>query len=316
MKRIKSRAKLFKLGFSVYWVMFACVFSLQAGERESPTPKIIWLIPASLRLPENICRELKRPNAVEIDAQGNIYIADTGNNRLLKLDSKLNLKSATSGWGEERDLLDTPMDLTLDSGLNLFAADYMNGRIVRFDIKLNYLWNVILPTLNPDWEYPAALALSDWGELYILEESSQSIVKLQITMSSASAFEGFRPGKLNLNGVKRIASDDKGLLYLADAQADKIAVFDRYGNFMRELSSPVHCQAVDCDGSFIWIGGDMKIACYEDFEPVKTVFTADELTNMQLVDLAVCNGKLVVLAAGRPYITVYHISRSPARVEW
>src|SRR5206468_2434549 len=100
---------------------------------------------------------LKSPSAIAFDSKGNAYVADTGNNRVLKYDKdaispktgKLNplgsfagvaalavigqggsLTSNSAGVGP--DALKSPSGVAVDSKGNLYVADTGNHRVLMF----------------------------------------------------------------------------------------------------------------------------------------------------------------------------------------
>ena len=309
-------AKFPILGFYLFWAALLTALKPAVTADKASKLAVLWLFPAPVQISTETATELRRPNAVEIDDDGNIYLADTGNNRLLKLDRNLKIIAKTSGWGSERDLLNTPLDITIDSGLNLFAADYLNGRIVRFDGNLNFLWEVKINLLHDAWDYPLSLALSPWGELFILEESSGSVIRLQPAMSTATAFGGFKPGQANLTGCRRLSISDDGVLYIANPEEESVITYDRYGNFLRnvELNFPV--QSLDSEGGFNWLAGKRNLACLRGGDFVVIKFIEDTAYPAEIVDIAANMGILAVLTAESPFLIVYRLSRSPSRVVW
>jgi hypothetical protein len=72
---------------------------------------------------------LRNPYDVKGDSNGNLYVSDSGNNRLLLFcqnpPSTTAITIADTG-------LNSPMGIALDSGLNVYVADYENHRIQKF----------------------------------------------------------------------------------------------------------------------------------------------------------------------------------------
>lgn len=81
---------------------------------------------------------LNQPAAVAVDAQGNLYIADTGNNRIRKVDASGNITTVVGagmpgyygdGGSPTSALLYAPAGLTFDSSGNLYISDTGNNVI-------------------------------------------------------------------------------------------------------------------------------------------------------------------------------------------
>jgi sugar lactone lactonase YvrE len=84
------------------------------------------------------------PTSVAVDASGTVWVADTGNNRVLRFDSvasdgiaasvvlgQVNFTSSTAAITQSG--LDSPTGVAIDSGDRLWVADTDNNRILWFD---------------------------------------------------------------------------------------------------------------------------------------------------------------------------------------
>lgn len=82
---------------------------------------------------------LSYPAGLAFDEEGNLFIADTGNNRIRRVDSKTNIMTTIAGTGEigfggDNSLavdakLDFPTKLAFDQNGNLFVVDTLNNRV-------------------------------------------------------------------------------------------------------------------------------------------------------------------------------------------
>src|SRR5262245_50076608 len=82
--------------------------------------------------------ELHGPNGVKLDAAGNLFIADNGNNRIRKVNSAGIISTiagdGTPGYAGDGGpavvaQLNMPNGVALDAAGNLFIADFYNDRI-------------------------------------------------------------------------------------------------------------------------------------------------------------------------------------------
>jgi len=81
---------------------------------------------------------LANPEGVAVDAMGNVFISDTGNNRIRKvsLDGRITTVAGTGdsgGLGDDgpavRAQLQKPKDLAVDAAGNVYVSDTLNGRV-------------------------------------------------------------------------------------------------------------------------------------------------------------------------------------------
>ena len=85
---------------------------------------------------------LNLPRGIAVDGTGNLYIADTGNHRIRRVDTA-GIITSIAGTGEAgyggdggpavEALLNSPRGIAVDGAGNLFIADYENSRIRRVD---------------------------------------------------------------------------------------------------------------------------------------------------------------------------------------
>jgi hypothetical protein len=73
------------------------------------------------------------PSDVSVDSEGNVFVADTRNNRVLKLATDGSVTSIGNGRGTDAGQLDEPRGVTSDLSGNVFVADTRNDRVQKFD---------------------------------------------------------------------------------------------------------------------------------------------------------------------------------------
>lgn len=79
------------------------------------------------------------PSGIAVDGSGNVYVADTGSNRILKFSPE---GAVLAKWGAEGSgdgQFKSPQRIAVDSAGNLYVADYGNNRIQKFDSTGTFL---------------------------------------------------------------------------------------------------------------------------------------------------------------------------------
>jgi uncharacterized protein (TIGR03437 family) len=158
---------------------------------------------------------LSHPYGVWVDPAGNnLYIADTGNNRIRKVSNGVITTLLGDGTTAQ---VNAPNAVTGDSAGNIYIADTGNNRILKISTATGAVSTV---TAIPS---PNGIALDAAGNLYIT--SGQTVQKLSngVLYPIADA--------TSLTGPEGIAADAAGNIYVADYRAGTAGV-------VRLLTSP------------------------------------------------------------------------------
>ncbi len=141
---------------------------------------------------------LHTPTDMEVDQDGDIYIADSGNNRIVVLDGdtyqvKFEITEFTNDHGS-LDSLKSPSGVFV-KGNRIYVADTNNARIVIFEKRLNQaLFYKIVnepksSVIEEDQAFvPIALAVDDSGRMYVVSRSNEQGI---VVMTEEGAFVGF-----------------------------------------------------------------------------------------------------------------------------
>jgi DNA-binding beta-propeller fold protein YncE len=73
--------------------------------------------------------EFNRPQGVAVDSNGNVYVVDTGNNRVQKFSSSGGFLTKWGSEGSGDSQFDNPSAIAVDSSGNVYVADTGNHRI-------------------------------------------------------------------------------------------------------------------------------------------------------------------------------------------
>jgi sugar lactone lactonase YvrE len=166
--------------------------------------------------------QLSAPAGVAVDGAGNVYIADSGNNRVVEL------PWAGSGYGPQTTLpiagLINPMGLAVDAAGDLFIASNGNDRV----FKLPWTSNGFGPQIKVGTGLtgPSAVAVDTNGGVYITDTLDERIDFLEWTGAGFAAEQGigsYHPGPM------AIAVDGAGDVYFTDPYQNLISELPRSG---------------------------------------------------------------------------------------
>jgi tripartite motif-containing protein 71 len=242
MKDLRLRVFLLKLFFTclaIYLWGCASVPSWQGGAEKIYSPPKSAL-PVKIIGEENIGSvELNYPQGIAVDPSGNLYIVDSGNNRIVKCTREGEFIKEVGGFGWNNGEFNSPGYIAMDNGLSLYVSDTQNKRVQRFDNYFNFIQAISSFAQEKPFENSQlnGVAISLNGELYISDSENDCIWKLDPQFTSFDKLGGFESGAGALNDPQGMAVDAQGNLYVADSGNNRIAVFDPFGNYARELSS-------------------------------------------------------------------------------
>ena len=189
--------------------------------------------------------ELSNPYGVAVDASGNVYIADTLNNRVRMVNVGTGIINTVAGNGAPSYSgdngpavnagLNNPTGVAVDASGNLYIADQRNNRI-----RLVNTSGVIAtvagnggvgnsgdggPATNAELYYPMGVALDSANNIYIADSDNQRIREVVaggITTVAGTGNFGYNcnngaPTGIGLHTPTGVALDSANHLYIADS---------------------------------------------------------------------------------------------------
>ena len=200
---------------------------------------------------------LHTPEGVAVDAAGNLYIADTHNSRIRKVEPS-GIISTIAGTGMHgfagdggpaaQARLSLPRGVAVDADGSLYIADYQNHRIRRVDPS-GIISTVAGtgergfggdggPAAQARLNFPRGVAVDTAGNLYIADyenhrirrvDPSGAITTLAGTGERGFAGDGGPAAQARLGYTEGITVDADGNLYIADTGNSRIRRVNRSG---------------------------------------------------------------------------------------
>jgi len=185
--------------------------------------------------------QFDRPSGLAIDQDNNLYVTDSGNNKIRKIDPRghvSTLAGSTKGSADGPSSIakfNFPVGIVVDQGLNLYVADQDNHSIRRIsaDGAVTTLAGGIQGFQDGSlaaakFNQPTGLAFDSLGNLYVADLSNNRIRKISpqgIISTLAGGVDGFQDGSGSDSLFKRpfgLVVDAQNNVYVMDAENHRI----------------------------------------------------------------------------------------------
>jgi len=177
--------------------------------------------------------ELNYPTDVAVDDSGNIYVADSYNNRIQKFDSDGNYLAQWGFLGSEDGQFHRPYSIEYAPDGNLYVGDHGNNRIQIFDTDGNYI-DKFSTTGRPGDSF-----IAENGDIYVPDFINHMVRWFDSTFTPVLTWGGFGFGDGQFNQPWDIgASPDGGRLYVLDRGNARIQAFTNNGVYLSQFSGP------------------------------------------------------------------------------
>ncbi len=230
--------KKLAIQYIIFFVMAIAIFK-PVGANNQEHHQVLVLEPiAVLTGTQSPSGEFKMGAAVDVDADGNVYIVDRGNNRVLKY-VHLQFVREVGGFGNQGDQLDDPRDVDASTTLNILVADYNNERIVHFDRNLNFVaaYSGSIDQGEIRFGRVKSVTYSPQFDIFLIDDDRRQVVKLD-RLGGEQIYIGGPEEPLGqlLNPLQLTTSGDQ--LFVSDPGTKAVMVYDFLGNFIVTFQKP------------------------------------------------------------------------------
>jgi len=185
--------------------------------------------------------ELRSPRDAAVNQKGEIYIADYGNDRIVRLDSTGAFINETGGFGADDYVLSGPISIALDNISNVYVVDSGNSRIIRYDRYLNFISSERYIKGNSDIAFvrPTCIDVSNRGDIVIGDEGLAACYRLNQLFGYNYDFGG-RDDIQSIIYPSSIVYDNRLFkVYVTDSHTSRVAVYDDFGLLLQTFGDEI-----------------------------------------------------------------------------
>jgi sugar lactone lactonase YvrE len=250
--------------------------------------------------------QLYQPLGLYADSANNLFIADYGNNRVVRVDANSGILTAFAGNGQAASLgdgsaagmasLNGPVGLAMDSSQNLYISEFQGGRIRRVDHQTQVITTIAGngthmssgdggPATAAGLAGPGGLACDAAGNLYVVERG-HSLRRIDAVTGIITTLVDTTSGRVS-NPVW-VAVDQSQNLLISDTGFHQILHLDRNTGIITPFAG---------NGSTTF-GGDGMPATSTGLGASDVAVSVDAGGNAFLADLALNRIRRVDAATG------------------
>jgi streptogramin lyase len=198
------------------------------------------------------------PKGIDSDNYGNIYVADTGNNRIQKISNSGVFLAKWGSKGTGNGQFSGPVSIALDASNNVYVVDSSTNskidRVQKFDSlgKFLFTWGQS-GTGQSQFNNASNIAVDKNGYVYVSDLGNSRIQKFSSEGKFVAMWGSRGSGNGQFINPRGMAFDSVGRIYVADSGNHRIQIFDPNGVYLSKYGT--NCQTTNsnsCTGKFFW----------------------------------------------------------------
>jgi DNA-binding beta-propeller fold protein YncE len=187
--------------------------------------------------------EFDSPTGIAVNANGNVLVADTNNDRIEKFSPSGTFLSTLGTKGRGRGQLAEPNGIAVDRAGNIYIAEVGNHRVQKLAPDGTFIGEWKGP--EPGFYGPRRIAIGPDDSVYVVDQGHNRVVRFNQDGTTLLTWGTSGSGDGQLNDPTSVAIDPTtNKVYVADPRNKRIQLFDSNGKFLTKWSVPEWGEAV------------------------------------------------------------------------
>lgn len=173
--------------------------------------------------------QLKHPEGIAINSSGDIWVVDTGNNRVQEFGPKGEYLRQFGTKGKGNGEFSSPAGIAIDGKGNLWVADAGNERVQEFSSTGSYI-----SQFKVTGSLPYGIKIDKSEHIWVTTELPSYLEEFTTTGEQLKKIGSEGKGNGQFNGPWGIAFDSAGHVWIADTYNSRVQEFSAAGEYMAQ----------------------------------------------------------------------------------
>src|SRR6185312_3924852 len=186
--------------------------------------------------------QFSAPLGIAMDSSNNIYVVDSGNNRVEKFNSAGVYQSQFGSSGSGNGQFSAPRGITIDSSGNIYVVDTNNNRVEEFNSAGVYQSQFgSSGSGNGQFNNPHGITIDSSGNIYVSDSNNNRVQKFNSAGVYQSQFGSSGSGNGQFSGPGSpqlgITLDSSGNIYVVDTGNNRVEKFSHFASYISQFGS-------------------------------------------------------------------------------
>ncbi|HST68346.1 MAG TPA: heparin lyase I family protein [Solirubrobacterales bacterium] len=175
---------------------------------------------------------------IAVDVSGNVWVADGGNHRVQKFNSKGEYLGQFGGYGTGNGQFKTPVDIAITEGGDLWITDSGNSRVQKFNSKGEYLGKFGTYGLsNGQFVEPSGIDIAPNGNIWVSDHGYYRVEEFTSNGAFVRSVHGLGWGEApgEFGAPSGVAVDQQGHVWVVDSPNHRVQELSAAGEYLSEF---------------------------------------------------------------------------------